>query len=90
METITEATLILKNDQAFYTFFLKPYLMALENKKDCYDRDKAVNGLQERIRIFHKSCNDMDICHYRYKYIPTYIKLSKKERIEVAKKLIKL
>ena len=53
-----------------------------------FDLDKAINGLQERIRQYFKSTDNLEICRYLYKYKPTKYNLNKSERIEIAKNLI--
>jgi hypothetical protein len=87
---VTDCILTLENEGAFYKHFWLPYQKNLLKyiKKGNYSKDSAVNGLQERIRVFFKTCDDMQICKYRYKYIPTKYDLSKPERVAVATGLI--
>jgi hypothetical protein len=87
---ITDAILTLENEGAFYQHFLLPYQKTLTKKinKDTFDMNKAISGLEKRISVFYRSCKNMDICRYQYKYIPTVHPMNKNERIEVAKGLI--
>jgi hypothetical protein len=87
---INDCVLTLENESAFYTYFYSPYMDNLKKKvdKDNYDNNKAVNGLQERIRAYFNSVKNMDICRYRYKYIPSYYSLNKQERILISKAIL--
>ena len=87
---VEDCILTLENESAFYTFFFNPIQKMLKKKidKNIYKQEKAINFLQEKIREYFKSCSNMEICKYQYKYIPTVYDLSKEERIEVARGLI--
>lgn len=87
---VTDAILTLENESAFYTFFFQPYTNNLKKiiTKGNYSKDKAVNGLQEQIRRYFKTCSNLEICKFRYKYIPTVYDMTKNERIAVAAGLI--
>tara|TARA_R110000822_G_scaffold248649_1_gene376265 strand:+ start:445 stop:762 length:318 start_codon:yes stop_codon:yes gene_type:complete len=87
---ITDAILTLENEAAFYQHFLLPYQKNLikKIKKNTFDLEKAISGLEKIISVFYRSCKNMDVCRYKYKYIPTVYAMNKNERIEVAKGLI--
>ena len=87
---ITDAILTLENEAAFYKHFLFPYQKNLIKKisKNTFDIEKAVSGLEKIISVFYRSCKDMNVCRYTYKYIPRAHPMNKSERIEVAKGLI--
>lgn len=87
---VDDAIVTLENDSAFYNFFWLPYQKNLikKIKKGVYNKEQAINGLQERIRCFFKSCSNMHICKYKYKYFPTVYNCTKKERILIASGLI--
>ncbi len=87
---VNDAILTLENESAFYQFFWLPYQKNLikKIKKGVYSNDLAIKGLQEQIRCFFKSCSNMQICKYQYKYIPTVYNCTKKERVLIASGLI--
>lgn len=87
---VDDAILTLENEAAFYQFFWLPYQKNLikKIKKGVYNNELAINGLQEQIRRFFKSCSNMQICKYQYKYIPTVYNCTKKERVLIASGLI--
>ena len=87
---INDCILTLENESAFYYNFYIPYRTMLYRKvdKSTFDLDVAVNGLQEMIRKYFKSIDNLDTCRYLYKYIPVKYILNKKERVEVSKSLI--
>lgn len=87
---INDCILTLENESAFYHNFYNPYKKTIYKKIDRsnFDLNKAINGLQERIRQYFKSTDNLDVCRYLYKYKPTKYILNKSERIEIAKSLI--
>ena len=87
---INDCTLTISNESAFYNNFYIPYRATIYKRvdKNTFDLDIAVNGLQERIRKYFKSIDNLDTCRYLYKYKPLKYILNKGERVEVAKNLI--
>ena len=87
---IKDCILTIENESAFYYNFYRPYRALLYSKidKDTFNLDAALDGLQERIRKYFKSIDNLDTCRNVYKYIPYKYILNKKERMEVAKSLI--
>jgi hypothetical protein len=88
---VTDCELYLINESAFYVHWFTPYekLLKKQINKGAYIHEKAVNGLQERIRRFFKSCDNDNICRYTYKYRPIKYSLNKQERIAVASEYLK-